>query len=234
VTEKYDAVAERFTEREYGDPARYFGRRAGLVADLGPALTPGDAVLDLACADGSAAPALLARSLRYVGVDASAAMIDVAARRISPDSDPGGTEQQRVVFEVGDLATYEPPHPVAATTIFRSLHLVDDRVAFFRRLASFTERKLVFDLSPRRYSLAQVRVELAEAGYRGLVTRPFLVPQHARLPAAAAALLAAAERTPVGRLAVRYRFTLVCAAVLDSGSKAKPTTAPTTRESEIP
>jgi SAM-dependent methyltransferase len=233
VSEKYDAVAERFTEREYGDPERYFGRRAALVASLGPPLAPGDTVLDLACADGAAAPSLLARGFGYLGVDASAAMVDVARRRYAPASDPGETEGTPVRFERGDLAGYEAPGPVAATTIFRSLHLVGDRVAFFRRVAAFTERKLVFDVSPRRYSLPLLRAELAEAGFPALVTRPFLVPQHARLPGPAAALLAAVEPTPLARLAVRYRFTLICAA-FDPGSNSKPTTAPTTRESEIP
>jgi SAM-dependent methyltransferase len=221
VSEKYDALAVRFTEHEYGDPERYFGRRAALVASLGPRLVPGDTVLDLACADGSAAPALLARGLRYVGVDASEAMVEVARTRLPVEQ-----------IDVGDLLAYEPPVPVAATTIFRSLHFVEDRVAFFRHVAGFSERKLVFDFSPRRYALAEIRDELRAAGFTALATRPFLVPQHARLPAPAAAVLAAAERTPLARLLLRYRFALICAASF--GTNAKPTTAPTTRESEMP
>ena len=135
--EKYDELAERFTDHEYGDPARYFGHRAEIVVSLGPPLEPGDAILDLACADGSAVPPLVDRGLRYLGVDASDAMLEVARRQ----------HGARARFELGDLLTYEPSEPVAATTIFRSLHFVDDRVAFFRRVAGFTEKKLVFDVA---------------------------------------------------------------------------------------
>lgn len=79
-------------------------------------------------------------------------------------------------------------------------------------MAAFTERKLVFDASPRRYSLDRLRAELREAGFPVLVTRPFLVPQHVRLPALAASLLAAVEPTRLGRFVLRYRFTLMTAA----------------------
>lgn len=221
MSDKYDALAGRFTEHEYGDPERYFGRRATLVASLGPPLEAGDTVLDLACADGSAAPALLARGLRYVGLDASEAMLEAA-----------GARAPTARFELGDLLTYEPPETVAATTIFRSLHFVRDRPAFFRHVAGYTEKKLVFDVSPRRYSLDRLADELRAAGLPGLVTRAFLVPQHGRLPAPAASILAVAERTPLARLLLRYRFTLICSA--SRGTNAKPTTAPTTRESEMP
>ena len=197
---KYGAAAQRFTELEYGDPERYFGHRAKLVAGLGPRLEPGDEILDLACADGSAAPPLLALGLRYTGVDASETMLAVARNR------------HEARFVQGDLLTYEPPAPVATTTIFRSLHFVDDRVAFFRRIAGFTEKKLVFDVSPRRYSQRTLRSELHDAGFPRLATRAFLVPQHGRVPAPLAAALEVLEPTLVARLLLRFRFSLICAA----------------------
>ena len=203
MTEKYDELAERFTEHEYGDPGRYFAHRAGIVVSLGPRLDAGDAILDLACADGSAVPALAERGLRYLGVDASAAMLEVARRR----------HEDRARFELGDLSTYEPPEPVAATTIFRSLHFVDDRVAFFRHVGGFTEKKLVFDFAPRLYAIEELRRELEAAGFPRLATRPFLVPQHGRLPRPAAAALHALEGVrPVANVLLQRRFALVCAA----------------------
>jgi SAM-dependent methyltransferase len=198
---KYDDAAESFTEQEYGDPDRYFGHRAKIVAELGPQLLSGDAILDLACADGSAAQPLIARGLRYTGVDMSEAMLAAARAK-----HPGAR------FDQGDLLTYEPPEPVAATTIFRSLHFLDDRVAFFRHVAGFTEKKLVFDIAPRRYSLGEIRAELRQAGFPRLATRPFLVPQHGRLPAPANAALEVLEPTLVARLLLRFRFSLICAA----------------------
>jgi SAM-dependent methyltransferase len=203
LSTKYDELAERFTEHEYGDPERYFGHRAGIVASLGPPLAAGDTILDLACADGSAVPPLAGLGLRYVGVDASDAMLEVARRR----------HGDRARFELGDLLTYAPPEPVAATTIFRSLHVVDDRVAFVGHVAAFTEKKLVFDVSPRRHSLDRLRAELRDAGFGAIATRPFLVPQHGRLSGQLVAGLQALEHVrPAANLLLRRRFGLVCAA----------------------
>lgn len=199
---KYDELAETFTEREYGDPERYFGHRARIVAELGPPLVPGDRVLDLACADGSAAPPLLGLGLAYTGVDLSEGMIEVARRR----------HGDRARFELADMFAYRPPEPVAATVCFRSLYFAHDRAAFFRHVAEFTEKKVLFDVDPRRERLDALRADLRAAGFERLSTQPFFVSQHRRLPAPAAAALEAAERTgPLARLVLRARFSLVAA-----------------------
>ncbi|HET7043545.1 MAG TPA: hypothetical protein VFI37_01740 [Gaiellaceae bacterium] len=202
VERKYAAAAETFTEREYGDPERYFGRRARIVAELGPPLEPGDRVLDLAAADASAAPPLLALGLAYSGLDLTEAMVEVARAR----------HVERIEIETGDMLTHVPPEPVAATTCFRSLYFAPDRVAFLRHVAAYTGKKVLFDVDPRRRPLAEVRAELAAAGFDRLAARPFFVPQHAALPAPVAAALAAAEHVPpLARLVLRARFSLVVA-----------------------
>ena len=203
VDEKYTAAAATFTEREYGDPERYFGHRAAIVATLGPPLVPGDRVLDLAAADASFAPHLLARGLEYTGLDLNAAMIDVARER----------HGDRIRLEQADMLTYVPAEPVAATVCFRSLYFAPDRVEFLRHVASYTEKKVLFDFDPRRGSLEELRADLRAAGLDRLDVRPFFVPQHGRLPAPVAAVLQAAETAgPLARLLLRVRFSLVVAA----------------------
>jgi SAM-dependent methyltransferase len=173
-------------------------RLADVLVGYSLGLGAGDVVLDLACGDGGLARFL--PGLRYLGVDASEAMVEAARRR--------GVEAV-----VGDLNDYEPPEPVAATTCFRAIYYAHDRLAFFRRAASYTERKLVFDLNPRQYRLEDVRRDLVEAGLPRLELRPFFAPQTAALPGAAVAVLRALERTgPAARLALRFRFTYVVAA----------------------
>lgn len=203
-TEKYDRFAGEFTAREYGDPDRYFAHRAALVLRTGPALAPGDRVADLACADGSFAPHLIAAGLAYTGVDLSEPMVAVARERI-------GTAGR---IEHGDITTWTPADgPVALTTCFRSLHFVPDRTAWFRHLASFTERKVVFDVSPRRIPLATLRAECAAAGLTRFDVQPFLLPQHGRLPAPVAAALVALEGSgPLARALLQLRFVAICAA----------------------
>jgi SAM-dependent methyltransferase len=200
---QYARKAADWSDAEYADAAAYLDHRAQLIATLGVALAAGDEVLDLACGDGGLGEHLLARGLRYAGVDAEPAMVDAARRRL------GG----RAVVGVGDLNAFVPPAPVAATTVFRAIYYAHDRAAFFARTARFTERKLVFDLNPRQYRVADVVAELEEAGFARIELRPFFVPQTQRLPRSVIALAKAAERTgPLARLALRVRFTYLVAA----------------------
>lgn len=201
---EYARKAARWSDAEYADASAYLEHRAELVTSLGGALEQGDEVLDLACGDGGLGEHLLARGLRYSGVDVEPAMVDAARRRLG----------DRASLAVGDLNSYAPPAPVAATTVFRAVYYARDRAAFFARAAGFTERKLVFDLNPRQFRPADVIADLEAAGFGRVELRPFFVPQTRRLPGLASAALRAAERTgPLARLALRARFTYVVAAM---------------------
>jgi SAM-dependent methyltransferase len=201
--EQYARKAAGWSDAEYADATAYLSHRADLIATLGVPLAPGDEVLDLACGDGGLGAFLLERGLRYRGVDAEPAMIDAARQRL------GG----RAPVDEGDLNEYAPPAPVAATTVFRAIYYARDRAAFFARVATFTETKLVFDLNPRQYRLEDVVADLRAAGFSRVVLRPFFVPQTQRLPGPLVPLAKAAERSgPFARLALRARFTYLVAA----------------------
>jgi SAM-dependent methyltransferase len=199
VTEyKYGPQAERWSEEAYADSDAYLAHRADLIVLLGPLLEPGDTVLDLACGDGG-----LERFLpgyRYVGVDASPEMVEAGRRH--------GRE-----LALGDLNDYVPSEPVAATTCFRAIYYARNRADFFRHVGEYTRTKLVFDLNPRQYRVAEIRRELRDAGFAGFELRPFFAPQRVALPGAAAAALHTLERSgPLARLLLRFRFSYVCAA----------------------
>jgi SAM-dependent methyltransferase len=203
TTAKYDPQAERWSEEAYADPGAYLSHRAELVASLGTPLRPGDTVLDLACGDGGLAGPLLARGLSYRGVDASEAMVAAARQRLG----------DRAEIVQADLNDYAPSEPVAATTCFRAIYYARDRLALFRRIAGYTERKLVFDLNPRQYRPEDVLADLRAAGLERVALWPFFVPQTVALPQAVAAVLRAAERSgSLARLALRFRFTYLVAA----------------------
>jgi SAM-dependent methyltransferase len=198
TTEKYGPQAERWSDEAYADAGAYLAHRAELIVSLGPKLEPGDSVLDLACGDGGLADHL--QGLRYRGVDASSEMVETARRR-----------GRQVVL--ADLNDYEPDEPVTATTCFRAIYYARDRAAFFRRVADYTERKLVFDLNPRQYRVDDVRHELEAAGFDRLELRPFFAPQRVSLPRAGTAALRALERSgPFARLLLAFRFSYLCAA----------------------
>ena len=119
----------------------------------------------------------------------------------------------RAEVDAGELDNYVPPHPVAATTVFRAIYYARDRRAFFAHVLAYTERKLVFDLNPRQYRVDDVFAELRAAGFGAVALRPFFVPQTVSLPRPALALAKALERSgPLARLALRARFTYLVAA----------------------
>ena len=204
-TAKYDRRAETWTESAYADPAGYLAHRADLIVGLGLPLAPGDTVLDLACGDAGLAGPLLAHGLRYSGVDLSPSMIEAARRHFG----------DRISLAAADLNAYEPPEPVACTTCFRAIYYADDRPAFFRRVASFTTKKLVFDCNPRQFRVAAVVAELEAAGLADVTLHPFFAPQRVALPGPIASCLRALERAgPLARAVLRVRFSyLVVAAV---------------------
>ena len=201
---EYARKAAGWTDAAYADASAYLDHRAELIASLGGRLAAADHVLDLACGDGGLGEHLLARGLGYTGVDVEPAMVEAARTRLG----------DRAAVEVGDLTRYAPAGPVAVTTVFRAIYYADDRAAFFARVAGFTEKKLVFDLNPRQFHVADVTSDLAVAGFRRIELRPFFVPQSRRLPSLATGALKALERTgPLARLALRARFTYLVAAV---------------------
>ncbi|MEP7224646.1 MAG: methyltransferase domain-containing protein [Actinomycetota bacterium] len=201
--DQYARQAGDWTERAYANATAYLAHRADLIATLGLHLKPGDEVLDLACGDGGLGELLLARGLRYRGVDTTPEMVAEAQRRLG----------ERASVEIGDLNEYIPPGPVAATTVFRAIYYARDRRAFFRHVTAFTEKKLVFDLNPRQYRRDDLVADLRAEGFDQVLLRPFFVPQTVALPSLVATAAMALERSgPLARLVLRARFTYLVVA----------------------
>jgi SAM-dependent methyltransferase len=202
--DKYADKAADWSDEQYADARAYLARRAELVQSLGPRLAAGDLVLDLACGDGGLGDFLPQQ--KYVGVDANEDMVAAGRRR------------GRDVVQA-DLNDYAPPQPVQATTIFRAIYYARDRRALFVKIGGYTESKIVFDLNPRQYALADVRADLRAAGFDQLDAHPFFVPQTRALPLPVALGLRGLERArPIAELLLRYRFTLLCAASRRAGA----------------
>ena len=201
--DQYARQAADWTEQAYADVGAYLDHRAELIVALGPRLEPGDEVLDLACGDGGLGEALLARGVRYRGVDSTPEMVAAARLRLGA----------RAEVVAGDLNDYAPPDRVAATTVFRAIYYARDRAAFFAHAAEYTEKKLVFDLNPRQYRVEDVLGDLRAAGFGAVELRPFFVPQTVSLPGPVLALAKTLERSgPLARAALRARFTYLVAA----------------------
>ncbi len=204
VLDKYDRIADGYSEHDYADPVRYAAHRAELIVELGVQLQRGESLLDLGCGDGIMAPPLVAYGLRYQGIDASTGMVEAARAR-----NPG------LSFTVARSEDYEPPEPVDATICLRSFYYPPDRRAFFRRVASYTRRKFVFDFRPRAHEAGPIVDDLRAAGFATIELRPFFLPQLKRLPGIAVPAVYALERTgPLASLVSRRYGRVFCAAVL--------------------
>jgi SAM-dependent methyltransferase len=201
--EKFDRLARGYAAHDYADPARYTARRAEVALALGPPLAPGSTVLDLACGDANMAEPLLARGLRYHGVDGSAAMIEEARTRLG----------ETVSLEVARMDEYVPPEPVDLTLCLRAFYYPADRGAFLRRIAAYTRVKLVFDFDPRAQDRGAIVRDLHAHGFDRIELRPFFLPQRAAPPAPLrAALLALEDAGPLARAALKVRGIWFCAA----------------------
>ncbi len=120
------------------DPARYGAFRdlrlrpaLDLLAQVGE-LPKGD-VIDLGCGDGAVGPALAARfrpEHDLIGVDASSAMLEQAAGRMTQWENPlyGGLIQ-------ADIAQWSPPAPPALIFSNAALNWLQDHAALMPRLA---------------------------------------------------------------------------------------------------
>ena len=155
TTEKYDAQAAGWTDAAYADPERYLRHRADLVV----ARRPLARARRRRC---STSPAATRGSRRRCSRTACATRASTSPRRWSQRRASGSATGSTVVE--ADLNDYAPPAAVACTTCFRALYYARDRAAFFRHVAVFTEKKLVFDLNPRQFPLEDVVAELAGGG----------------------------------------------------------------------
>ena len=182
--EKYDRLAAGFSEREYADALQYAARRAKTIVTLGPRARSGQSVLDLGCGDGIMAAPLGDYGLLYSGVDSSEQMVEAARRR-----HPG------LGFAVSRSEEYEPPEQVDVTICLRAFYYPEDRVAFFRRVGSYTRVKFVFDFREAVHPRGPIMHDLQAAGFSRIELRPFFTPQNRRIPGPALPLLDALERT---------------------------------------
>ena len=188
-----------WTERVYGDPSWYLAQRADVIAHLGPHLERGDRLLDLACGDAALADHL-PDGVSYLGVDTDELQLATARAR--------GHDVVRA-----DLNEYRPPEPVDVTTCFRAIYYARDRKDFLQRVHGYTRKKLVFDLNPRQYRVADVRDDVLAAGFTNFELQPLFVSQRfAVAPRLGRALRALESSGPLARGLLRLRFTYVCAA----------------------
>jgi SAM-dependent methyltransferase len=190
---------------------------------------PGERVLDVGCGKGELARDLAERAgATVVAVDASPWMLEFARTR---------SAHPRISYVQADAVGFVPGEPVDVAVLSNVLEHIEARQELLRSLRERAGARRLLVRVPvlerdwtvplRRelglphfsdrehqveYDPALLRRELAEAGFGAVTLRPFLVPQNVALPSPLLRAAIALEPTPLARLALRFRFTYVCAA----------------------
>ena len=136
VAERYDAERfSQFTGRVFNAMEKHALRRA--FHDIPRSLT----VVDVPCGTGRLAEALLEEGFSVVGVDISAAMLQVATRKLRRFGD----RFQSKVADVRELARLEPGGYDVALCARVLMHFpVDGQVEFLRSVATLSKGPVVF------------------------------------------------------------------------------------------
>lgn len=201
--EKYDRLAEGFSENEYANLDYYMQRRFEIIRSWGESMKPGDSVLELGCGDGYLARILAGYGLEYSGVDLSPEMIRIAMQ----ESKNAGLSARFKVADIGKLEITES-YDVIVGFMRTFYSYIQQPNAFLQRSRPYVRKKLLIDLDPRiDLPLPQAISAIKKAGYQNVEWRPFFVPKKRRLPLSTLKLMSHCENIPwIRTLPLRWKF----------------------------
>lgn len=201
--EKYDRLAEGFSENEYANLDYYMQRRFEIIRSWGESMKPGDSVLELGCGDGYLARILAGYGLEYSGVDLSPEMIRIAMR----ESKKAGLSARFKVADIGKLEITES-YDVIVGFMRTFYSYIQQPNAFLQRSRPYVRKKLLIDLDPRiDLPLPQAISAIKKAGYQNVEWRPFFVPKERQLPLSTLKLMSHCENIPLIRtFPLRWKF----------------------------
>ena len=143
---KNTAVAERYDRERFSSiPGRVFNSlEKRCVRKAFADLPRGAALLDVPCGTGRFAQVLLDEGFLVAGVDISAAMLEVARRKLEGHGPRFGTR----VADVRDLAKAEPKRYDAALCARVLMHFpLAEQITFLASVAELTKGRVVFSQS---------------------------------------------------------------------------------------
>lgn len=206
LAEKYNRLAEGFTEKSHAHPEELLRRRAELVVSWGATLGAGDTVLELGCGDGSMAYGLAKNGLRYTGTDLAPGMIQAARARAARN------KVQARFFEM-DMNRLKLTERFDCIFGFCRTFFAycQSPTSTLQELKSHVRRKVIVDWNRySRVSLEDAVTAIRGAGFRKVSYRPLLIPSTHRLPPLVQNVLYSMERIPVlGLLPTRWRFSVI-------------------------
>ena len=218
TADKYDNLADGFSERTCANLEFDMRRRFILAATWGRALHVGDSVVEFGCGDGYLAQLFAQEGFHYRGLDISPRMVAVAERRLS------GTELTASFLAVDvDQVSLTQPIDAAVSYMKTFFTFIHDPLRLLQRVRPYIRKKILVDLNPRgRITIPNAMDMLKTAGFQNIAWRPFFVPETMKLPAAALRTLSVCESVPILRgLPLRWKFNVLLKGEVDFDGNAR-------------
>jgi len=212
AADKYDNLADGFSERTWANLEFDMRRRFILAATWGKALHVGDSVVEFGCGDGYLAQLFVQEGFHYRGPDISPRMVAVAERRLS------GTEPAASFLAVDvDQVSLTQPVDAAVSYMGAFFTFIQDPLTLLQRVRPYIRKKILVDLNPRgRITIPNAMDMLKTAGFQNIAWRPIFVPVTMKLPAAALRTLSVCESVPILRgLPLRWKFNVLLKGEVD-------------------
>lgn len=206
TAEKYDNLADGFSERTWANLEFDMRRRFTLATTWGRALHGGDSVAEFGCGDGYLARVFIVQGYRYQGMDISSRMVAMAERRLAS----ADLSARFLTVDVNGILLTEPVDAVVSY-MGAFFTFVQDPLQLLQRIQPYIRKKIIVDLNPRgKVSLPTALDMLRAAGFRKVEWRPFFVPVTMKLPKPALRILGLCESVPVLRgLPLRWKFNVL-------------------------
>jgi SAM-dependent methyltransferase len=206
TAEKYDNLADGFSERTWANLEFDMRRRLNLATTWGKALHGGDSVVEFGCGDGYLAQLFVQEGFHYRGLDIAPRMVALAEQRLA------AAELTASFLEV-DLDQFSLTQPIDAAVSYMGAFFtfIHDPRMLLERVRPYIRKKIIVDLNPRgKVSLPTALDMLKEAGFQNIEWRAFFVPVTMKLPLAALRTLSVCESVPVLRsLPLRWKFNVL-------------------------
>jgi cyclopropane fatty-acyl-phospholipid synthase-like methyltransferase len=206
TAEKYDNLADGFSERTWANLEFDMRRRFILAATWGKVLEAEDSVVELGCGDGYLAQLFIDHGYHYRGLDISHRMVAMAERRLAE----ANLTAEFLAVDVNQLTLIEPVD-AAVSYMGAFFTFIHDPLTLLQRIRPYIRKKIIVDLNPRgRITIPNAMDMLKTAGFQNLAWRRFFVPVTMELPAAALRALSRCESVPVLRsLPLRWKFNVL-------------------------
>jgi SAM-dependent methyltransferase len=172
---KYNSLAENFSDNQYTNVSGYYKSRFLACNKFGPNFIKGESVLELGCGDGGFTSLLLNYGLVVLATDYSPEMIKQTKKRLV-NYDGHSVS----IVDINNINTYPDKnydHTIGLMRTFLRYTEPENHKHILVHLCSITRKKLVFDYNPRIFTESEIKNLVISSGFSKVYIQGFFYPQ---------------------------------------------------------